>query len=95
VAALLGDRVRSVFLVAGKLLTVVDLTVPAGDSFLEGKQVQALAADFNLLPLRCATADGTLLSRTPEALLVAGDRLTVIIGLNDLQRLLRRERGKP
>jgi Trk K+ transport system NAD-binding subunit len=95
VAALLGDRVRSVFLVAGKLLTVVDLTVPAGDSFLEGKQVQALAADLNLVPLRCATADGTLLSRTPEALLVAGDRLTVIIGLNDLQRLLRRERGKP
>ncbi len=91
VAALLGDRVRSVFLVAGKLLAVVDLSVTAGDASLEGKAVDALATEYNLLPLRWCSSDGRMKYDPTDTGLVGGDRLAVIIGLSDLQRLLRRE----
>jgi Trk K+ transport system NAD-binding subunit len=91
VAALLGDRVRSVFLIAGKLLAVVDLTVPADDAFLAGQSIRALAVDYDLLPIRLLAADGTPRLQPLNTRLSAGDQLTVIIGLNDLQRLLRRE----
>ena len=56
-AALLGDRVRSVFLVAGKLLAVVDLTVRDANDFLAGQAVRALAVDYNLVPLRLLGSD--------------------------------------
>jgi len=91
VAALLGDRVRSVFLVAGKLLAVVDLTVPSDDAFLGGQPVRALAVDYDLLPIALCGADRTPRPQPLNVRLSAGDRLTIIIGLNDLQRLLRRE----
>jgi Trk K+ transport system NAD-binding subunit len=89
-AALLGDRVRSVFLVDGKLLAVVDLTVQADNAFLANQTVRALAVDYNLLPIRL-TAAGTVRAQPLNARLGAGDTLTVIVGLADLQRLLRRE----
>jgi len=93
VAALLGDRVRSVFLVAGKLLAVVDLTVPAGDTTLVGRMLEPLAADYNFLPIHLRGANGEAVRKVLPAAapLAAGDRLTIIIELSDLQRLLRRE----
>jgi Trk K+ transport system NAD-binding subunit len=91
VAALLGDRVRSVFLVAGKLLAVVDLTVQADNAFLAGQAVRALAVDYDLIPIRLCGADGQVRQQPLNTRLGVGDRLTVIIGLSDLQRLLRRE----
>jgi Trk K+ transport system NAD-binding subunit len=90
VAALLGDRVRSVFLVAGKLLAVVDLVVQADNTVLAGHTVRALAVDYNFVPIRLM-ADGQVRSKPLNARLGVGDNLTVIIGLSDLQRLLRRE----
>jgi Trk K+ transport system NAD-binding subunit len=89
-AALLGDRVRSVFLVDGKLLAVVDLTVQADNAFLVNQTVRALAVDYNFLPIRLNAA-GTIHSQPFNARLGAGETLTVIVGLADLQRLLRRE----
>lgn len=91
VAALFGDRVRGVFLIAGKLLAVVDLTVKPDDALLAGRVVRELATDFHLVPLRLQTADKQTRPRPLEAMLAAGDRLTIIVGLNDLQRLLERE----
>jgi Trk K+ transport system NAD-binding subunit len=91
VAALFGDRVRSVFLVGGKLLAVVDLTVPADDAFLAGRSVRELAVDYALVPLRLQGADGQAREQPLNALLTVGDRLTVIVGLTDLRRLLQRE----
>ena len=81
VAALLGDRVRSVFLVAGKLLAVVDLTVSPGDSSLEDKPLQTLAAEYDLLPLRWCASDGRVKTPPADTQLASGDRLAVIIGL--------------
>jgi Trk K+ transport system NAD-binding subunit len=91
VAALLGDRVRSVFLVSGKLLAVVDLTVQADNAFLAGQAVRALAVDYDLISIRLTDADGQVRQQPLNARLGVGDRLTVIIALGDLQRLLRRE----
>ncbi|HYV39147.1 MAG TPA: NAD-binding protein [Gemmataceae bacterium] len=91
VAAILGDRVRSVFLVGGKLLAVVDVTAPADDAFLAGQSVRALAVDYNMLPIRLWDAAGKTRAEPLNARLSAGDHMTMIVGLNDLQRLLRRE----
>ena len=91
VAALFGDRVRSVFLVEGKLLAVVDLAVPADDAFLAGRTVPELAIDYQLMPLRVQGAGQQ--TRPLDARLTVGDRLTAILALADLQRLLQRERG--
>jgi Trk K+ transport system NAD-binding subunit len=92
VAALLGDRVRSVFLVAGKMLAVLDLTVQAEDDLLAGQSVRALAVDYDLLPVRLQGPDGAARPQPLNARLGAGDRLTAIVSLHYLQRLLRRER---
>jgi Trk K+ transport system NAD-binding subunit len=91
VAALFGDRVRGVFLIEKRLLAVVDLTVPADDSFLAGRAVRELAVDYALVPLRLQGADKLPRAQPLNGLLAVGDRLTVIIGLTDLQRLLQRE----
>ena len=94
-AALLGDRVRSVFLVAGRLLTVVDLSVASGDPILEGQSVCALAVDYQLLPVHLVGADRTPRPQPLNARLAAGDCLTAIIALTDLQRLLLRDKALP
>jgi Trk K+ transport system NAD-binding subunit len=93
VAALLGDRVRSVFLVAGKLMAVVDIAVATGDAALVGQPLNALARDYQFLPVRWYRVDGTSQPVTLDSSLPLspGDKLTIIIELIDLQRLLRRE----
>lgn len=91
VAALFGDRVHSVFFVAGRLLAVVDLLVQSGDEVLDGKPVRALAIDYQLMPIALFGADRSVKAELLHARLSVGDRLTVILSLSDLQRLLRRE----
>jgi hypothetical protein len=92
VAALLGDRVRCVFLVEGRLLAAVDLLVHPHDGVLEGQTVRALAVDHRLQPVALVDAQGVARTERLRARLKEGDRLTVVIGLGYLQRLLRRER---
>jgi Trk K+ transport system NAD-binding subunit len=93
VAALFGDRVRSVFFVQGRLLAVVDLVVQPADSFLEGHTVRALAVDYGLLPLRLVAADGSARADPVPVRLGKGDRLTAVVSLADLRRLLQREQA--
>ncbi len=93
VAALFGDRVRCVFFVEGRLLAVVELCVPAGDAFLEGQSVRALGVDYHMLPLFLEGGAGTTKPALLQAVLAAGDRLTVVLAQADLQRLLQRERA--
>jgi Trk K+ transport system NAD-binding subunit len=92
VAALFGDRVRGVFLVEGKLLAAVDLLLPNADEPWEGQTLGSLEAEFHLRPV-CLVRNGEILRPPPSAtVLSGGDRLTVLIGLGELQALLRRER---
>jgi Trk K+ transport system NAD-binding subunit len=90
VAALFGDRVQSVFLIEGKLLAAVELTVQAGDP-LDGQSVRALAVDYQFLPVSLANADTKVRADPLQGRLMVGDRFTAIISLKDLQRLLQRE----
>ncbi len=90
VARLLGEHVRGLFVVEGRLLIAYDLHVTDG-SALAGRPVAALAADARFVPVALAGADGTARPLTPPAVLAAGDRLTVIVAQADLQRLLQRE----
>jgi Trk K+ transport system NAD-binding subunit len=90
VAALFGDRVQSVFLIEGKILAAIDLTVPAGDNCLDGQTMRSAAIDYHFLPLCLKGADNVVNPEPLRARLRAGDRLNAIIALSDLQRLLQR-----
>lgn len=91
VAALFGDRVQSVFLVGERLLGVVDLTIQPQDANLIEQPLGATAADYRFVPVAVLASYGKALPHTLESRLEAGNRLIAIIGLSDLQRLLRRE----
>jgi Trk K+ transport system NAD-binding subunit len=91
VAALFGDRVQSVFMVAGRLLAAVDLIIPPTDSCLAGQSVRAVAVDYGVLPVAVLDAKGILQSQPMNARLDPGCRLIGISTLQDLERLLRRE----
>ncbi len=93
VARLFGDDARGLFFVAGRLLMVYDLRVPATDSALAGRPLATLAADLHFAPLALSAADGTARPLTPQTTLAGGDRLTVILAQADLQRLLRETLG--
>jgi Trk K+ transport system NAD-binding subunit len=92
VAALFGDRVQCAVRIGGRLLMVVEVVVPADDDCLDGQTVRAVAIDFNVLPVAVVGIDGQMRSRPMDARLVAGDRLTAVAALPDLERLFRRER---
>jgi Trk K+ transport system NAD-binding subunit len=78
VTALSVDRVLSVFPLAGRLVAVVDLHVEAGDARLEGRAAHDLARECPLLVL---DAPGRLT-------LQAGDRVTAVAAIPDLERFL-------
>ncbi len=92
VAALFGDRVQCVVRVGGRLLMVVDLAVPEGDPCVDGQSVRAVAVDYGLLPVAVTGADGKLADQLLAHRLAAGERLTFVAALPDLERLYRRER---
>lgn len=92
VAALFGDRVLNLFLIAGQPLAVVELTVQADDATLHGKQVRNLANDYHLLPVGLTSGDGKPIDQPLDRELTAGDVLTAILSLPELATMLRRER---
>jgi Trk K+ transport system NAD-binding subunit len=91
VAALFGDRVHSVFIIAGRMLAAVDLVVPANDACLVGQPVRVIAVDYALLPVAVFDEKGNLQPNLLNTRLSAGYRLVAITALPDLERLLRRE----
>ena len=58
---------------------------------LDGQSVRALAHDYHLVPVALLGAGKATQSDAWSARLRAGDRLTAILALPDLQRLLQRE----
>ncbi|HEV2945873.1 MAG TPA: NAD-binding protein [Gemmataceae bacterium] len=91
VAALFGDRVPTIFLVCGRFLAVQEIAIHADDAALIGQSVRALAVDYKLLPVGLVSGNQYSNPRPADQILRPGDRLTVIAGLSDLERLLRRE----
>ncbi|MFN4257713.1 MAG: potassium channel family protein [Gemmataceae bacterium] len=92
-AALFGDRVQSVFLVANRLLAVVELAVHEHAPLFLGQTLRALAIDYRLLPVRLLRGEHSAAHRPlyTERLEV-GDRLVAIMDVADLERLMRRVR---
>lgn len=91
VAALFGDRVRCAARIAGKLLLVVEVTIPAHDATLISKSVREVALEFNVLPVALLNAADEFKDPLGESLLRAGDHLTVVSSFVDLERLYRRD----
>jgi Trk K+ transport system NAD-binding subunit len=91
VAALFGDRVPTTFIVCGRLLAVQEIGVHADSAGLIGQSVRALAVDYRLLPVGLVGGNQYSNPHPADQLLRAGDRLTVIATLPDLERLLRRD----
>lgn len=88
VAALFGDRVQSLVTAAGRTLAIIDLVIEPGETHLEGKSLRAVMLDYRILPI---SFRGGLLDTAGNGLLAAGDRLTVVAELPDLERLIRRQ----
>ena len=84
-AALFGDRVQTLVTAAGRTLAVVEFTVHAADPCFSGKSLKAAMTEYRFLPIAVAGRD-----MLGEYELKAGDRLTAVVELDDLDRLLRR-----
>jgi Trk K+ transport system NAD-binding subunit len=91
VAALFGDRVQSVFVIDGRLLSTVDLLIPAGDACLADQTVRAVAVDYSLLPIAVLNPQGKPEPQPMNVRLRPGSRLIAVSFLSDLERLLRRD----
>ena len=93
VASLFGDRVRGMVLAGGRMLTAYDLRVGAHDTPFLSKPLKELAHTFHFVAVNRLSKDGSK-SLDGQEMLAVGDRLTVIIALEDLQRLanLQKER---
>jgi hypothetical protein len=91
VASLLGDRVQSVFLVGERLLAVVELVIGPEDVGIVDQTVRAVAVDRRLLPVALVGPDGALVQQPLAARLTTGCRMTAIVALPDLERLMQRQ----
>ncbi len=90
-AALYGDRISSIFMVGGKMLTAVEITVAAGEALVDGQTVQSLIDEFGIVPVAVNTRTGTPPTIIADHRLEPGDRLTAILALTDLDRLYRNQ----
>ena len=90
-ARLLGDRVLAIFLIDGQILGVLELAVTADDSRLVKQSLRALAVDYGFVPIAVVGTDDEARNLPTSYCLQAGDRLTVVATMADLERLIRRE----
>ena len=87
-AALYGDRVLTLFTLGDASFAVVELTVAAGFESL----LAVAMADYRFVPVGLTGRPPFALDGIPTGhRLTAGDRLTVIVAMADLDSLLRRE----
>jgi Trk K+ transport system NAD-binding subunit len=90
VAGLLGGRVLSMFVIGGRMLAVVELTIRADDAVLLGRSLRSLAVDYRLAPVAVVGPDGTVREIDLSYSIADGDRLTGVATVPDLERLTQR-----
>lgn len=90
--ALLGDRVQAMLYVGSRTLAVVELIADAGDH-LTDRTVHELMVDYRFLPVGVSGTEPFAATGIPKGTrLTAGAKLTVVMELADLERMLRSER---
>lgn len=90
-AALYGDRVRTVVLARQHMLAVLDLAVLAGGP-LDGLNVTEAAARHHFCPIALTDEKDSLLTETT---LAPGNRLVIVAALPDVEPLLRQTQSLP
>jgi Trk K+ transport system NAD-binding subunit len=93
VASLFGDRVRGMVLVGGRMLTVYDLRVGDRDTPFLARPLREVGSDFHFVPVNWQGKTGPR-PMDLDANVAAGDRLTVIIGMDDMQKLAHLQRDR-
>jgi Trk K+ transport system NAD-binding subunit len=88
VAAVFGERVRSLFQMEGAVIVVVDMVIQPNDPLL-GLELPNLAKTYHFLPVCLLGPD--LVRKPLDSPLVAGDRPTVILTLGGWHPLINRE----
>jgi Trk K+ transport system NAD-binding subunit len=91
-SALFGERVQAIFSVGSATLAVCDIVVKADDSRFVGRPLGELSLEYRFLPLGLAGGEPFSEIGIPnDQPLKADDRMTVILQLDDLERLIREE----
>jgi Trk K+ transport system NAD-binding subunit len=94
-AALFGDRVQTLVSAGGRTLAVVELLVHPDDPCLHDALLSTAMVEYRFLPVAVSGLEPFAAWGVPsEYRLKDGDRLTAVIELPDLERLLRRERAE-
>lgn len=90
VAGLLGDRVQAMFLIAGRLLAVLEITLGRDDARLLGAPLRKVADDYGFVPVGIVSTDGKVNQPDAYKALEVGQSLMLAAGLPDLERILKR-----
>jgi Trk K+ transport system NAD-binding subunit len=89
-AALFGDRVLTVVMVGRHMLAVLDIVVHAPGPLAE-LPLDEVARTYRFCPIAVLPAGG---GKNPTGSLSPGDRLIAVVGVSDLETLMRRQSGK-
>lgn len=95
VAAMFGDQVCGMFQVQGQMLAVFDLIVEERETDLCGHRLGELVRTNHMAPLAWTSAANAAKQIDEAQCLEVGDRLTVLVTLDHLQRWMRREMPQP
>lgn len=90
VAGLFGDRVQAMFLIAGRMLAVLEIEVEADDARLLSAPLGTVAENYGFVPVGMVGNEGKMTAIDVSKPLEIGQRLTIVTALPDLDRMLRR-----
>jgi Trk K+ transport system NAD-binding subunit len=93
VAALYGESIRSMVLVSGRMLAVYDIHVHDHDSPFLARTLRELCDDYHFVPIYLQNQAG-LETLDFNKKLSIGDKLTLVIALENLQRLANTQRER-
>lgn len=91
VAGLLGDRVQAMFLIGGRMLAAIEITITAEEKHFLGTPLRKVVEDYRFVPLAIVGNDNKVTAPDFDKPLEAGQRLSIVASLPDLERILKRE----
>ncbi len=95
VAGLLGDRVQSMFLMAGRLVAVLETAISTEEKRFLGMPLRKIAEQHRFVPIALTDTDGKVAEPDLDKPLEPGQRLSIVATLPDLEQILKRETTNP